>query len=210
MSDIVGMTKSDVEEVARVHCAVLPDGFLVRLGPAVLSQIYAGALTSPGVVGLVARHGEEVGGFLLATPDTRAFFRHVLLRRALPLGIRLLAAACRNAALVGRMLESARYPATLGGAGHTSSSRAELIAIGVRPESRSLGYARAMIDVLNREFGRMGVARYTVTAYSSNEPAQRFYQAQGFQRLCEFRMYGAMWTRFELQLGAVGGAARHQ
>ncbi len=191
---------ADLEEVCRIHCALLPEGFLAQLGPAVLYEIYAGALTAPGVIGLVARH-ERTRGFLLATVDTRVLFRHVLLRRALPLGARLLGTICRHPGLLGRSLESARYPATLGGARDDPAYGAELIAIGVRPECRSLGYATAMVEALNREFRRRGVAAYTVAAYSSNEPAQTFYRKLGFEVLHEFRMYGAAWTRYRLRLG---------
>src|SRR5262249_6477107 len=76
-------TPADLAEVARLHCDVLPDGFLAQLGPRVLYQVYAGAASAPGTVWLVRRHGSDIAGFLLATTDTRALLRHILLRRGL-------------------------------------------------------------------------------------------------------------------------------
>lgn len=58
-----------------------------------------------------------------------------------------------------------------------------------------------MIDVLNWEFRQMDMSAYKVAVYSSNELAQRFYRARGFERLHECRMYGTTWTRYELRLG---------
>jgi len=201
------VTPADVDAISRLHCTVLPDGFLVRLGPAVLSEIYAGALTAPGVIGLVTRDGGSVAAFLLATADTRTLFRHVLRRRAPRLAVRLLGAALRDPRLVPRMLESLRYPATFGDTGPRRLPGAELIAIGVGPEHQAKGCARRLIRRLNAEFAALGVRRYTVAAYSSNEAAGAFYRKLGFERLHEFQMYGRAWSRYELRLDAVGGVS---
>ncbi len=194
-------TPAHLEEVCRIHCEVMPDGFLARLGPAVLYEIYAGAASSPSVIWLVRRYGAGIAGFLLATVDIRALFRHVLLRRGPRLVPHLARAASRDPRLVGRMLESLRYPGTRGGQPAGPSGGAELVAIGVRAEYRSNGYATAMIQGLNAAFLRRGVSRYTVPVYASNAGANAFYRKLGFEVLHEFRMYGVAWTRYQLDLG---------
>jgi ribosomal protein S18 acetylase RimI-like enzyme len=197
---IEAMRYTDVEEICRLHCALLPGGVLVRLGPAVLYQIYLGALKAPGVIGLVARDGRDVGGFLVATANTRVLFCHILLRRALPLGTRLLQVACRHPDLVARMVESLRYPKTLDHAAAGPGRSGELMAIGIRAESRSQGYGKALVDTLNQEFRRLGVAVYTVATYASNKSARAFYEKLGFEVAHEFRMYGARWVRYQRRL----------
>ena len=91
-----GLRPDDLEEIARLHCAVLPDGFLAELGPRGLYHIYAGAATAPGSIWLVKRREREIAGFLLATVDTRALFRHIVVRRALCLVPALLRAGRRR------------------------------------------------------------------------------------------------------------------
>jgi ribosomal protein S18 acetylase RimI-like enzyme len=194
-------TPANLEEICQIHRAALPDGFLARLGPAVLYEIYAGAASSPSVIWLVRRYGAGIAGFLLATVDMRALFRHILLRRGPRLVPHLARAASRDPRLVGRMLESLRYPWTRGGGHASPSGDAELVAIGVRPEYRSNGYATAMIRGLNAAFLRRRVSSYTVSVYASNAGANAFCRKLGFEVLHDFEMYGVAWTRYRLDLG---------
>ncbi len=190
------MRAADIGEVAQLHCTVMPDGFLARIGPGVLSEIYAGALTARQGVGLVTRNGREIIGFVLATTDTQRLFRHILWWRALPLGIRLLQIVGRNPPVLWRAVESLRYPATVG----PDAGRAELLAIGVRPAHRGNGCAASMIRCLNDRFAHLGVTHYTVAAYASNRDVGMFYQRLGFEVLHDFRMYGQPWLRYQLRL----------
>jgi len=172
--EIGPISPAESEEIARIHCAVLPEGFLAQLGPSFLTQIYAAAVTAPATVGLVARDGQEIGGFVLATTDTRALFRHVLLRRGLRLAASLVHAVARRPTLLRQIVESLRYPSkrTLGR--RPPGGDAELISIGIRPEHRAKGYGRALVLALNQEFARRGVPAYTVAVYSSSTEANAF------------------------------------
>jgi ribosomal protein S18 acetylase RimI-like enzyme len=201
--DLDALRPADVAEAGRIHCAVLPDGLLARLGPGVLSEVYAGALDAPGVVALVVRHDGRLGGFLLATADTRALFRHVLRRRGLRLVPRLLAAVGRRPEVLVRLVESLRYPATLGDGQQAAAEGAELLALAVRPECRSAGYATALVTALDDRFRRTGVDAYSVGVYSSNAGANGLYRRLGFQPAHEFRMFGAAWTRYRRPLGPI-------
>jgi ribosomal protein S18 acetylase RimI-like enzyme len=194
-----GLRPGDLEDIARIHCAVLPDGFLAELGPRALYHIYAGAATAPGSIWLVRRHQAKIAGFLLATVDTRALFRHIVVRRGIPMVPALLRAGCRRLGLITRMIESLRYPATLE-ARPDPAGHAELVAIGIRPECRSNGYGTELVQALEGVFARRGVRRYTVAVYSSNHQANAFYQRHGFELMGEFRLYGTRWTRYERRL----------
>jgi ribosomal protein S18 acetylase RimI-like enzyme len=201
-------TQAHLQEVSRIHCEVLPDGFLARLGPAVLYEIYAGAASSPNAIWLVRRYSAGIAGFLLATVDMGALFRHILLRRGPRLVPLLLRAASRESRLIARMLESLRYPRTRAGEPGGRPGGAELVAIGVRPEYRSNGYATAMILGLNAAFPGRGVSYYTVSVYASNAVANAFYRKLGFEVGHEFRMYGAAWISYRLDLSPAVSAAR--
>ncbi len=191
---------ADIQKISRIHCAVLPEGFLAQLGPSVLASIYAAALRAPGAIGLAVRNGPEIGGFLLATTDTRGLFRHVLLRRAFPLVSSLVAVIRRNPKVLRQILESLRYPSRRKVGLGEGPDDAELISIGVLPEHQSKGYAREMILALNKEFSKKGAGSYVVSVYSSNEKAKALYRRMGFEFVREFQMYGKAWTLYRLLL----------
>jgi ribosomal protein S18 acetylase RimI-like enzyme len=189
----------DAEHVARIHRAVLAEGFLARLSPRVLREIYAGAVTASGAIGLVARSGGDLGGFVLGTTDTRALFQHVLRRRGLVLGLVILGDVVRKPCLLRLVLESLRYPSRLH---HASGGRVpELVAIGVLPEHRTQRVGSALVRALDAEFGRRGVRAYEVSAYASNLAAGAFYRRLGFQPSREFVMYGRSWAVYRRDLG---------
>jgi GNAT superfamily N-acetyltransferase len=172
----------------------------------VLYEIYAGAASSPSPIWLVRRYGAGIAGFLLATVDMSALFRHILLRRGPRLIPYLARAASREPRLVGRMLESLRYPRSRNGEPAHPAAAGELV-IAVRPEYRSNGYATRLIQGLNSAFLRRGVSRYTVSVYASNAGANAFYRKLGFEVVEEFRMYGVTWARYRLDLSpGISGA----
>jgi ribosomal protein S18 acetylase RimI-like enzyme len=199
------LAPADAAEIARIHCAALPDGFLARLGPEVLRRIYVGVLVAPGTVGLAVRQDGRIAAFLVATADTHALFRHLLRHQTLSLAVPLLAAVCRRPRLAGEILQTLRYPATLREKQWPPSAAAELMALAVRAECRSGGCARALVDALNGTFQHMGVGAYTVGVYSSNGPANAAYRRLGFEPWHRFEMLGAPWTRYGLRLGPAFG-----
>jgi ribosomal protein S18 acetylase RimI-like enzyme len=202
--------RENAAEVTGIHQAALPEGFLVHLGPAVLRHVYAVAFEAPGAIGLAVREGAVVAGFLLAAADSRALFRHVLWRRGLRLGLAALGAVAQEPAVLGRLLETLRYP---GGAKSSASSRptreAELIAIAIRPDCRGRGYGTTLIEALDREFTRRGVTAYTVSVYADNTAARTFYERLGFEMGGEFEMYRRAWAWYRRRLpGPASGSAQ--
>jgi ribosomal protein S18 acetylase RimI-like enzyme len=178
---------------------VLPEGFLSQLGLDVLIQIYRGAASAPGTPTLVARASERIGGFVLGTRDTRTLFRHVLWRRAHCLVPLLTGAVMRRPRILGRVLESLRYPARL----EPVASRAdgELVSLGVAPELRGSGCGLALVEALNAAFRRLGVRAYTVSLYEDNDGARAFYERCGFEPVAKLTIFDRPWAVYRLDLG---------
>lgn len=188
----------EVPVVVRIHRTVLPDSFLSQLGPRVLAQIYAGAVSAPGTTALALRTGGHICGFVLGTPDMRALFRHVLRRRAAWLVPLLLREVVRRPAILGRVLESPRYPSRVEASAEGSDG--ELVALGVLPELRGSGCGAALVRALEAAFVRQGVRAYRVSSYDDNEAARSFYEQCGFKRVRTFSMYGRAWATFRIEL----------
>jgi ribosomal protein S18 acetylase RimI-like enzyme len=171
----------------------------------VLVHVYAGALGGPDVIAMVAEVNRELAGFLLATLDTRALFRRIVVRRGARLAGVMLRRALRRPAAIGRILETACYPSRASGDRLSDGEpSAELISIGLAPRYRERGTGRALIAALNQELTRRGVGAYTVSAYADNAQANALYERLGFELTHHFEMYGRRWKayRFELSGGS--------
>lgn len=198
---IRAMLPGDIEQVVSLHVAVLPEGFLPRLGPAVLVQTYAAALDAPETVALVAQSGGEIAGFLLATADTRALFRRALVRRGGRLLLAVVRALVRQPTALWCVLETLRYPARRR-AGASGGHDAELISLGVSQRYRSAGYGAALIRALDAEFLSRGIKSYMVSAYADNEHGNAFYGRLGFEFTDGFNLYGRLWTLYRRHVPA--------
>ena len=193
------MRVSDARSIARVHRTAL-QGFLPSLGEAVLAHVYLATCTAPRTVGLVVESGGEVVGFVLATCHTRRLFRHVLFRRGLGLGLAVFRALLRKPGILGKVLETFRYPSRSATPSGRLPDEAELVAIGVLPRHRGRGMATAMVRELGRELSRLGVRTYGVATYASNAEAGHLYRSLGFELVDEFAMYDRTWTRYRIDL----------
>ncbi|MCQ2568659.1 MAG: ribosomal protein S18-alanine N-acetyltransferase [Alphaproteobacteria bacterium] len=58
---------------------------------------------------------------------------------------------------------------------------AEIITIGVNPETRRNGIASAMIGIIEKTLKNQGVKKIFLEVASNNEPAKRLYESMGFK-----------------------------
>jgi ribosomal-protein-alanine N-acetyltransferase len=58
---------------------------------------------------------------------------------------------------------------------------AEIITIGVNPETRRLGIAAAMIGIIEKNLKNQGVKNLFLEVASTNTPARKLYENSGFQ-----------------------------
>ena len=177
---------------------MLPEGFLHQLGLGVLTEIYAGAISAPGTHLFVARATARIDGFVLGTRNTRGLFRHILRRRAHRLVPILGGIVARRPGILGRVLESLRYPVRVAPVG--SHADGELVSLGVAPELRGLGCGVMLVEALNAAFRRSGVRAYTVSLYEDNDGARSFYERCGFRPAARMPMYDRPWAVYRLVL----------
>jgi ribosomal protein S18 acetylase RimI-like enzyme len=190
------MTLGHTQRMAEIHAQALAGDFLPSLGVGFLAELYRGILGLGLGFGFVAGDGKDIGGFVIASEDTSRLFRSVLMRRSIPLGLRLVPALARRPMLLRNIIETFTYPEHEG----ALPIPAELVVIAVDATRRGQGAGAALCAALDAEFRRRSIRRYKVTVNQSNDGANRFYVRQGFELAYSFRLYGRGWNLYTRDL----------
>lgn len=174
---------NDASALARLHAQAIKTGFLSALGSGVLDQVYRGLITDPASVVLVVRDEKgEIAGFIAGSRDTRAFYRRMIRRRAIPAGLAALPALVTDPRKIGRFIETICYPGSV----VPDLPPAELLAMAVTEKFRARGLGS---DLVKEFVIRLGVPAMRVVVGADNEGARRFYRAQGFIPVAETEVH---------------------
>jgi ribosomal protein S18 acetylase RimI-like enzyme len=193
---IVPLQHEHAARVAELHCAALAGDFLPSLGQGFLTVFYEGALDQGVGFGFVAIEDGCPIGFVLGSADTSVLFKRVVTSRALALALRAIPSVTRKPALIANVLETFLYPGKEGAV----PEKAELVVIGFDAAYRGRGLGRGLVNALNETFRAQGVRSYKVSVLQSNQGANGFYRALGFQHALEFELYQKKWNLYVLNL----------
>ncbi len=160
------MHAGDAARVARLHAETITQGFLTRLGPRFLRQIYLGVAADPTSRVWVAVREGEVLGFLAYAVDVGAMYRRILRARTLRLAFASLPYTL-NPWIVREVLDTLRYP-------HKQSDAqlppAEILSVGVSPAARG--------GALGGSWSRLPLSRPDATG----RPSSKYWRGPGWPR----------------------------
>lgn len=215
---ILPLNELHVPEVARIHCQALAGDFLPSLGERFLRIFYHKVLDNNLGFGFVAYETEAKGsttqylpnvqGFILGSYDTSVLFRNVIKTSVFSLCFSALPAIFRHPKLIFNALETFFYPSKEG----DIVEKAELLVIAIDQNYRGIGLGKRLVQALNQAFltGTMKessqegnpkkISSYKVTVLERNQNANAFYQALGFTRASQFRLYGLNWNVYTYSL----------
>ncbi|MBK8916211.1 MAG: GNAT family N-acetyltransferase [Phycisphaerales bacterium] len=182
------MTASDASEVARLHALTISRGFLSRLGPRFLRELYIGIEEDPESAVWVAERDGGVCGYLAYTANVSGLYRRVLRARSWRLFLGMIPRVLRPS-MLRNVLETLCYPRTQE-AMHLP--RAELLAIGIDPQRQGGGAGRRLVGVMLERAAADGVDCVKVVVGGELDGANAFYQRLGFSRLTEFEHHGRL------------------
>jgi ribosomal protein S18 acetylase RimI-like enzyme len=165
--------------MARLHAAALPSAFLPTLGQAFLGRLYRALAGDPRSVALVAEGSDGVVGFAAGVVSVGAFYRRFAVRHG-PAAALAAAPRLASPAVLGRLLETVRYPARADTPA-AGLPDAELLAIAVAPEARAGGTGRTLADGVLDGLAARGAGQVKVVVGAANGGANRFYERVGFQ-----------------------------
>jgi len=200
------LQQSALCQVAELHRASLPGGFISILGPQFLGVMYEGISRAPGSCLILARGpGGVIDGFLAGTASSAAMFRWILPRYGLRLVWYLIShLACP--ATLRRVAETFLYMVRGGGRRTTvpirsqTGSPGELLSIAVALPCRGLGLGRLMVAEFEA-FLRTGYCTcYRVVTHQHDARANSFYISAGFSLVRHFLHHGLQMNEYEKSL----------
>lgn len=170
----------DARSLARLHRQAFPGFFLAQLGEPFLREFYRGFVDDPSSITVVARdeHGCAVGA-VVGTSEPASFFRRLLRRRLLGLGIASFRALVRRPRTLGRLARGALYRGEVGN--QLAPAGALLSSICTSPDSRGTGLGRRLISEWEGVAADMGArTAHLSTDALENERVNRFYSEIGW------------------------------
>ncbi len=180
------MTTGDAADVARLHAESITEGFLSRLGPRFLRQLYIGVHQAEGSCVYVAEHEGRILGFCAYARDVSAMYKRVLRARFFRLGLASLPYSL-NPRLLREIFDTLRYPAKQAAC---DLPAAEILSISVSAEARGTGTGRALLEAVYERARADGETKIKVLAGAKLDGANRFYQACGFTKVAELTQHG--------------------
>ncbi|MCH7591855.1 MAG: GNAT family N-acetyltransferase [Planctomycetes bacterium] len=175
-----------VEEVAALHRTGIDRGFLTRLGPKLLADLYGAINRSALGFVFVAVGGDgRIVGFVSGTTRTKGLYRSILLRRGWRYAGLVLKKMFSPGVLRG-IVQTVLYPVR----GASDTPEAELLSIVVSEELRGTTVAADLLTVLLDEFRRRGCDRVKLMVGESMGRAHAFYLKHGFVSAGTMQQHG--------------------
>lgn len=173
------LAPSDVRDLARLHRRAFPGFFLSTLGEPFLVQFYRGFLQDDTAVTVVARdkHGMPRGA-VVGTTEPAGFFGRLVTNRWPGFVTASARAMLTNPKAAPRLVRALTYR----GNTPAGATGALLSSHFVDPTYQGGGVGSLLIDEWARVAASMGAERaFLITDAISNEAANRFYRARGWQ-----------------------------
>ena len=172
--EIRKMETGDVDAVAVIHVAAFPRFFLSFLGPRFLRELYRAILADEEGMAVVATEAGRLLGFAAGTASA-GFYRRAARRRWFRFGAASLGALWRKPSIAPRLLRALYAPPSV------SARGAVLMSLAVDPGAQRRGVGMRLTSAFADAARRRGVSKIVLsTDKVGNDPANAFYQAQGF------------------------------
>ena len=183
---IRAMTDHEARAVARLHAESITEGFLSRLGPRFLAEIYRGVAHDAESHVWVADDQGVVGGFCAYSRRVGGMYKRILRARFLRLGIASLPRSL-NFWVLREMLDTVRYPAKQAA---QELPPAEILSIAVDASQRGTGVGRRLLEAALEQARQDGEPQIKVLAGAALDGANRFYQSCGFACTTQLVQHG--------------------
>lgn len=187
MNNIKAATLADIDAVVSIHQQAFPDFFLTSLGAGFLKLYYKSVLTHPRGILLVSENESGVIGFCAGTMLSAGFNSRLI--KANPFkftveGVKVL--FTKPVALWHLYKNMSKEDSSIGDKGEY----AELLSIGVNPNTQRTGAGKAMLIALEEEVKkRDGKELSLTTDFYDNEKAIGFYHSLGYEEWYDFVTY---------------------
>ncbi|WP_153556603.1 GNAT family N-acetyltransferase [Roseimaritima sediminicola] len=182
-------------DIAEIHQAEIPNGFLASLGTPTLQKLYKQMAGCPAAFCVAALEAERCVGFIWGSSDTSAVYRYCLPRCAGSLALPLAARVLRPTMLF-RVWETLRYPSTQSESHELP--RAEILNFCVRGDQQGRGVGQRLFQALCEGFQRRNVPSFRIVTGEEQTTAHRFYEAAGAVKHSQIQVHKGVASRVYL------------
>ena len=182
MSEVFRLNRTSTKHfqvIANLHCKEISGGVLSIFGEEFLATLYTYISEAPNCGVWVSEDREEFNGFICGCADDKQMFRWVFVRGFFPLFAIGLKSITRSGVLSGainvvKVLLKSKHD--------EPTTRAQLLSLAVKSDSRGKGIGRSLVHVFEIELGAWGVDEWLVWTTNWNLAAIKFYESNGFRQ----------------------------
>jgi ribosomal protein S18 acetylase RimI-like enzyme len=179
--------KSEYKILADIHLEAFSDFFLTSLGKSFLRTYYKASLKSNESIAICAVNDEnKTIGFSIGCIRSKGYHKRLIKQNLVLFLYEGLIIALRKPKALFRLANNLDKTAIITDDGNY----AELLSIGVSPDSKGAGIGKEMLKLFEKEAVIRGCLKIALTTdYENNETVLEFYKRNGYQILYEFTSY---------------------
>ena len=162
--DTIPFTRAHARQAAEIHVEGQPGTFLTRLGIDFLTRMYQAIADSPHAFGVTVVDEDTVAGVAIVALNTTQVFQEMKRQHWHRLLWPMIRQVLRDPLLVGDIVQSIRYPATL----HVPPGEAEVLFLGLRRPYMRRGIAPRLANLIMDEAHRRGCTSATTLVARQN------------------------------------------
>ena len=180
------LQKDHAAQVAQLHIAGIPTGFISSLGLGFVTALYESISQCPDGFGFVEEADGRVVGFVAFTTNLKSLYKSILKKNLFRFGF-LLFGKLLSFKTIKKVLETLFYPSRV----ETHElPKAELLSIAVAESDRGKGIAITLIRQGLTECHERGILKVKVLVADFNKPANILYQKTGFEKITQIENHG--------------------
>ena len=166
----------DLDEIVALHIRSFPEFFLSKLGPKVLRVFYSEFVHCTDTVAVKATRGRDIVGVAVGPLHPEAFFRDLIRRRWMALGLGAMTFVLTHPTQGLRVIRAVRYRGSA-----ADVPGALLSAICVDPSARCAGVGRRLLRTWEAAALQHGAKfAHLTTDEVENDEVIRFYKSVGW------------------------------
>ena len=175
------------QQIAKIHCDAIDQGFLPTLGPGVLALMYRAIDDCDTAVLFTEEVDGTVVGFVTGATGMGPIYKQML--RQFPRLLWALAPSLLNPAKVWRILEILRR--NRNSQTDIKVPDYELLSIAVSPNHQRGGTARRLYTQLCDHFRSVGAPGFCIVVGENLDAAHKFYRRLGARQVAETAVHGS-------------------
>lgn len=171
------LSKSDIEDIVKIHMNSFTGFFLTFLGKGFLKQLYKGFVYHENSGIIVAKKENSIIGVLAYSEDLNGFYKNLIKTRLIPFAWYSLKATIRRPSVMFRLVRAFLKPKE----SKREERYIEISSIGVLPDIKGQGIGSLMIDTLKKIFDSHKFSYINLeTDAVDNDYVNNFYKKNGF------------------------------